>query len=226
MSFTVEAQAPIRNQQLIPLDVLPSEVQCHASKSCVFSQGDKPAGVFILRRGSVKLSVAASKAKAVILWVAQAGDMLALSEFLSGGVALATAETLEETEVCFVESQRLRQYLAKNPELLFKLAGHVSSSYQSACRRVALLGFCYSVSERVAQFLLGWLGSKPADKNQTSEFRLTPEDIAQIIGASRETVARTLADFRENGWAFVEDLRLVIKDREALQRVAAAQGNY
>lgn len=199
-----------------------AKTEVHPERTVLFRQGEIPSGVSVVRYGSVKLSMFSSKGRAVILRVAQQDDMLGLTEFLSGEPSIATAETLEKTGLGFVERQSLREHLLNDPAMVFRLAGQASSSYQFACRQIALFRFSDSVPERVAQFLLDWLVSRPTRRDDTAELRLTHEEIAQIIGTSRETVTRTLVTFRKNGWARISNLNLVVENRDALEKLAAS----
>ena len=128
--------------------------QYHGNRSVLFHQGERLGGVFILRRGTVKLSMTSSKGRAVILRIAQAGEILGLASVLSAEPCIATAETLEESEIAYVEREQFLGLLLHNPEAALSIACHACSNYQAACRQVSLLALCRSASERMAQFLL------------------------------------------------------------------------
>lgn len=195
--------------------------QHYRGRCVLFHQGERLAGVFILRWGTVKLSITSSKGRAVILRVAQAGEILGLSSVLSGEPCFATAETLEDSEVAFVDREHFLSLLLHNPELALSVACHACSNYENACRQVSLLALCRSASERMAQFLLNWASSKAARGTSPIALRLTHEEISQVAGTTRETVTRTLIDFRKRGWASLAASSLVIHDREAIEKLVA-----
>ncbi len=195
--------------------------QHHRSRSVLFHQGERLAGVFILRRGTVKISITSSKGRAVILRVALAGEILGLSSVLLGEPCFATAETLEESEVAFVDREHFLGLLLHNPEAALSIACHACANYENACRQVSLLALCRSASERMAQFLLNWASSKTNRGASPITLRLTHEEISQVAGTTRETVTRTLIDFRKRGWASLAASSLVIHDRAAIEKLVA-----
>ena len=196
-------------------------IQHYPSRSVLFHQGEQPTGVFILRRGSVKLSVTSSKGRAVILRIAGPGEMLALSSVLCGDPCIATAETLEETEVAYVERVQFLLMLMHNPEAALSVAMQACTNYKNACRQISLLALCRSASERIAQFILNWSAPKMFRDSQPVWLGLTHEEISQVAGTTRETVTRTLMDFRRKGWASLAASRLAVQDREALEKLVA-----
>ena len=170
-------------------------------RSILFHQGEQAQGVFIVKRGSVKLSMTSSKGRAVILRVAGAGEILGLSSVLSGEPFIATAETLEETEIAYVDREQFLQVLLHNPEAALSVALHACANYKNACRQISLLGLCRSASERLAQFVLNWASPRAYRDGAPLWLGLTHEEISQVAGTTRETVTRTLMDFRKKGWA-------------------------
>jgi len=196
-------------------------IQYYPNRTVLFRQGEQPVGVFILRRGAVKLSITSSKGRAVILRIAGPGEMLGLSSVLTGEPCLATAEALEDTEVAYVERDQFLLLLLHNPEAALSVALHACSNYKNACRQISLLALCRSASERLAQFLLNWSTSKVFRDTQPGWLGLTHEEISQVAGTTRETVTRTLMDFRKKGWASLASSRLAIQDKEALEKLVA-----
>jgi CRP/FNR family cyclic AMP-dependent transcriptional regulator len=188
-------------------------------RSVLFREGEPPVGIFIVKRGTVKLFMTSSKGRAVILRIARAGEILGLSSVLSGDPYLATAETLEDTEVSYVEREPFLETLTRNPQAALSVAHQACAIYKDACRQVSLLGLCRSASERLAQFLLNWTAPRIYRDAPSVWLGLTHEEISQIAGTTRETVTRTLIDFRKRGWAALASSHLVIQDREALEKL-------
>jgi len=196
-------------------------LQFYPSRSVLFHQGTRPQGVFIVKRGTVKLTMTSGKGRVVILRLASIGEILALSSALSGEPCIATAEALEDTEVAYVDREQFLRVLLHNPEAALSVALHACANYKTACRQISLLGLCRSASERLAQFLLNWTSNKPFRDGPPVWLGLTHEEISQVAGTTRETVTRTLMDFRKKGWASLASSNLVIKDREAMEKLVA-----
>ncbi len=79
---------------------------------------------------------------------------------LSGDACIATAETLEETEVAYIDREQFVLTLLHNPEAALSVAVQACANYKSACRQISLLALCRSASERLAQFILNWSAPK------------------------------------------------------------------
>jgi CRP/FNR family transcriptional regulator len=193
--------------------------QCYPSHSTLFHQGEQLAGVFLLKRGSVKLSMTSKKGRAVILRLVRAGEILGLSSVLSEEPSMTTAQAFEDSEVAYVEREPFLRLLADSPEAALSVARHAYENYRAACQQVRLLALCRSASERLAQFLLNWASSRAHRTATSVALPLTHEEISQAAGTSRETVTRTLIDFRKKGWASVAASHLRVEDREALEEL-------
>ena len=195
--------------------------QYYPNKSVIFREGESPTGVFMLTNGAVKLSITSSKGRAAILRVARPGDILGLSSVITGEPYLATAETLEETEVAYVERAQFMEFLRCSPEAALCVASQACANYRIACEQIGLLSLCRSASERMARFLLNWAASRGYRDTSPVRLGLTHEEISQIAGTTRETVTRTLTDFRKHGWVSLAEAKLVIQDRQALEKLVA-----
>jgi CRP/FNR family transcriptional regulator, cyclic AMP receptor protein len=189
----------------------------------LFVEEEAPRGVYLLCKGRVKLSMTASDGKTLILRIVKAGDVLGLNATVSGQPYAATAETLEPCQVNFLRREDFLAFLRTHPEAALAAARQMSSSYQAACQQIRSLGLTHSAPEKLARFLLQWSTRGQATKQGIRvPLTLTHEEISQIIGTSRETVTRTLGQFRNNQWAVVRGSSLVIQDKAALEHFAAA----
>ncbi|HEX8766110.1 MAG TPA: helix-turn-helix domain-containing protein, partial [Candidatus Acidoferrum sp.] len=85
------------------------------------------------------------------------------------------------------------------------------------------IGLSQSVTERLAKFLLDWVSNGPLAKDQLRvTLALTHEEIAQLIGASRETVTRTLSEFKRQRAIELHGSTLILKNKVALESLVAA----
>jgi CRP/FNR family transcriptional regulator, cyclic AMP receptor protein len=134
-----------------------------------------------------------------------------------------TVETLEPCQVNFVKREDFLRFLAEHAEASIVAAQQLSGSYHAACEQIRALGLSQSASEKLARFLLNWSG-KGQQTGQGIRVRLalTHEEIAQTIGSSRETVTRTLGDFKSKQFAMLKGSTLVIQNKAALERFVSA----
>jgi len=167
--------------------------------------------------------MSSSEGKMVTLRTAKPGDVLGLHAVVSGKPYEATAETLGPCQVNFVRRDDFLQFLQENPEASIHAARELSSSYQSACEQIRSLALTHSASGKLAKFLLDSSGNEH-EKQQGIRVRLTMthEEIGQIIGMTRETVTRTLGEFKNKHFVVQNRSLLRIQNRAALEHFVAA----
>src|SRR2546426_12111428 len=131
--------------------------------------------------------------------MAQAGDALGLSAVISGTPYEVTAETAGPCQVNFIEREAMMRMLEKNGEIGLHSAQALSKEFQSAYRDIHELVLARSSAGKLARLLLSWTtGREEAEDAREIRVRsvLTHEEMAQMIGSSRETVTRLLSELR------------------------------
>jgi len=189
--------------------------------SVLFVEGQNPRGMFILCSGRVNLSTTSRDGKILILKTAQAGEALGLSAAISGLGYETTAETATPCQVNFVERKYLLEMLQASSEVGLHTSQCLSHAFHSAYRDVRDLVLTRSSAGKLAKLLLA---QSPNPDLTASEVRvhsfMTHEEMAQRIGASRETVTRLLSDLRRRRLIHFDGPTLVIHDRNALEALA------
>jgi CRP/FNR family transcriptional regulator, cyclic AMP receptor protein len=189
----------------------------------LFGEGEKPHGVYLLRQGNAKLFLSSSEGKTVILRLASPGEILGLNAVISGKPYAATAEVSRPCQVDFVRREEFVRFLGEHPDACMKAAQVLSESYRTACAQIRTLGLSSSALEKLARLLLELSAAGEETKQGTRvKLALTHEEIAQIIGTSRETVTRTLAQFRTKRLAALHGSTLLIRNKAALEDFVAA----
>jgi CRP/FNR family transcriptional regulator, cyclic AMP receptor protein len=184
----------------------------------LFVEGETPRGVFLLCHGRAKLSTSSATGKTVILRIAEPGEVLGLTATVSGRGYEATAETLEPCEASFISRQNFLDFLRRVPEAALNAAQELSRHYHCACREVRSLGLSASAPAKMARVLLQFATQAPGHND--FHMRLTHEEISQIIGTSRETVTRVLADFKKRKVVRIKGAHVVIDNRAELETLA------
>jgi CRP/FNR family transcriptional regulator len=101
-----------------------------------------------------------------------------------------------------------------------RVVQQLGETYHSAISEMRTIGLSHSAGEKLARFLLEWASNYPEEKGQVRiELTLTHEEMAQMIGSSRETVTRRLTDFRKKQLLEVTGSTLVIKNKAALESI-------
>jgi len=189
--------------------------------SLLFMEKQDGRGVFVLCEGEVKLSISSSEGKTLILRVAKAGEILGLMAGMAGTPYEVTAETIRPCQVAFVRREDFQRFVAKHPEASQGVAKQMTMQYQAACEQLRTVGLSTSAHEKLARLILGW----SADSIQTKEgtrirMPLTHEEIAEFVGITRETVTRTLSDFKVRHLVAIQGSTMTIPNRAALESYA------
>jgi CRP/FNR family transcriptional regulator, cyclic AMP receptor protein len=189
----------------------------------LFVEGQSPRGVYVICNGRVKLTTTSREGKTLILRIAQPGEVLGLHGTVSGDPYELTAETLQPCQLDFVKRDEFLHFLETHGDACLRAAQHLSEDCQNAYEMIRSLGLSHSVSEKLARLLLEWANDgEPTSEGIRIKIALTHEEIAQLIGTSRETVTRLLGEFREKQLAHLRGSTLLIKDKAGLERLIGA----
>lgn len=189
----------------------------------LFVEGQGPRGVYIVCSGRVKLSTTSRDGKTLILRIAEAGEVLGLHAAVSGKPYELTAETLQPSQLDFIRREEFLKFLEHHGDACLHAAQHLSENCQNAYEMIRSLGLSHSVSEKLARLLLEWAADGDTTKDGIRiKVSLTHEEIAQLIGTSRETVTRVLSEFREKQLAQLRGSTLLIRDKAGLEKLIGA----
>jgi CRP/FNR family cyclic AMP-dependent transcriptional regulator len=186
----------------------------------LFIEGQLPRGVFILCSGKAKLSTSSSDGKTIILKIAEPGEVLGLSATISNRPYEVTVELMEPTQANFIHREDFLKFLKDHGEAALQVAEQLSRNYHSAYQEIRTLGLSTSASEKFARLLLEWSADavKSPHPNQL-KLTLTHEEIAEMIGTSRETVSRLFSDFKKKQLLQLKGSTLTIRNKPALERM-------
>jgi CRP/FNR family transcriptional regulator, cyclic AMP receptor protein len=219
---------PVREEHLfcnLPLPTLQklNEIKSTAvypKSAMLFIEGQLPRGVFVLCTGRAKLSTSSTEGKTVILNLAEAGDVLGLNATISNKPYELTAEMVEPGQANFIPRDALLQFLRENGEIALRVAEQLSRNYYSAFEEVRMLGPATSPSEKLAKLVLSWSAgtAKSADPSHI-KLTLTHEEIAEMIGTTRETVSRLFSEFKKKQLLQLKGATLIIRNKPALEKM-------
>ena len=189
----------------------------------LFVEGQAPRGVYIVCSGRVKLSTSSREGKTLILRIAQGGEVLGLHATVSGRPYELTAETLQPCQLDFIKRDDFLAFLRTHGDACLNAAKHLSDNCNDAYEMIRSLGLSHSVSEKMARLLLEWASDGEATKDGIRvKVSLTHEEMAQLIGTSRETVTRVLGEFRDRELAQLRGSTLLIRNKPGLERLVGA----
>jgi CRP/FNR family transcriptional regulator, cyclic AMP receptor protein len=184
----------------------------------LFVEGQPSRGVFILCNGHVKLSTSSADGKTLILRIAEPGDLLGLPATISGRAYEVTADVIEPTQANFIGHTDFLSFLRDHGDAALRVAQDLSETYQSAFAEMRTIGLSRSVGEKLARFLLDWSANHKSDDGSVKfNLTLTHEEIAQMIGTSRETVTRLFSEFKKKNLLQVKGSSVTLSDLPGLK---------
>jgi len=190
----------------------------------LFVEGEAPRGLFVISSGRAKLSTSSPEGKKIILRLAERGQVVGLAGTISGKPYAVTAESLEEIQANFIPRQPFLQFLREHGEAALRVAQLLGEVVHATYDDVRTLGLSRSAEEKLASFLLSWMDQHGPKRGEARvSLTLTHEEIAEMIGATRETVTRLLTDFRKRQLIQVEGSNLVIQNRAGLEGLIRSQ---
>lgn len=192
----------------------------YPSGAVLFIEGQQPRGVFVLCTGKVKLSTSSSEGKTVITKISDAGDVLGLNATISNHSYEVTAEMIEPGQANFIPRDALLRFLREHGEVALRVAQQLSSNYYTAYEEIRMLGLTSSPGEKFAKLLLSWYPEKEQANGQAQiKLTLTHEEIAEMIGTTRETVSRLFSEFKKKRLLEAKGSTLILRSKLALQKM-------
>ena len=189
----------------------------------LFVEGQTPRGVFILCSGRVKLSTTSADGKSLIVRIAEPGEVLGLPATVTRKPYELTAEVIEPAQANFIARQDFLTFLREHGEAALRVAQQLGETYHSAIAEMRTIGLSHSAGEKLARFLLDLSANHGDEKGDIRvTLTLTHEEIAQMIGTSRETVTRLFTVFKKRQLLQVKGSILIIKDKAGLENVVSS----
>ena len=187
----------------------------------LFNEGDDGDQLYVVTEGKVKLGRTSPDGRENLLAILGPGQMFGELSFFDPGPRSATATAVTDVELKSLGHATLSPVLNAHPDVAHALLNQLAGRLRRTNEVVGDLVFS-DVPGRVAKALLDLasLFGRRADDGVHVNHDLTQEELAQLVGASRETVNKALADFASRGWLRLEPRSVVILDLERLQRRA------
>ena len=187
----------------------------------LFAEGDAGDRLYVIVEGKIKLGRTSGDGRDNLVAVLGPGEMFGELSLFDPGPRTATASALTDARLQELAHDDLRPWLTGRPEVASQLLRALAQRLRRTNESLADLVFS-DVPGRVAKALLD-LSQRfdvPAEDGLHVTHDLTQEELAQLVGASRETVNKALADFASRGWVRLEARAVVIRDAERLARRA------
>jgi CRP/FNR family transcriptional regulator, cyclic AMP receptor protein len=204
---------------LADLELATSAISLPAQTS-LFTQGEDAQCLYLTCSGYLKLTAGRPEDRHMIVRVAGPGSMLGLYAVLSHGVYEVNAESLTPAQLRPVDGERFLSFLRNHKEVRLDAVQWICQEYRFALQDACRIALAENATARVARLLID-LAHQIGEHTEYGEYRfpllLTHEELASMARTTRETVTRTLGQFRKDGWISIEESIITLHNPGKLQ---------
>jgi CRP/FNR family cyclic AMP-dependent transcriptional regulator len=200
--------------------LLANMVSVKISKGTIlFAEGDGGDQLYVIAEGKLKLGTSSGDGRENLLSILGPGEMFGELSLFDPGPRTSTATAVTDAKLLSLGQEKLLPWLVENPKVSLQLLASLAQRLRRTNEAVGDLVFS-DVPGRVAKALID-LGERFGKKTEEGLFvhhDLTQEELAQLVGASRETVNKALADFAGRNWLKLDGRAVLITDFERLSK--------
>jgi CRP-like cAMP-binding protein len=200
--------------------LLANMVSVKISKGTIlFAEGDGGDQLYVIAEGKLKLGTSSGDGRENLLSILGPGEMFGELSLFDPGPRTSTATAVTDAKLLSLGQEKLLPWLVENPKVALQLLARLAQRLRRTNEAVGDLVFS-DVPGRVAKALID-LGERFGKKTEEGLFvhhDLTQEELAQLVGASRETVNKALADFAGRNWLKLDGRAVLITDFERLSK--------
>ena len=204
---------------LADLELATSTISLPA-QAALFSQGEDARCLYLICGGYLKLTAGHPNDRQMIVRVAGPGSMLGLYAVLSHGVYEVSAESLTAAQLRPVERERFLNFLRSHKEAQMRAVQCICQEYRFALQDACRISLAETVAARLGRLLLELghqIGEEKGEGGLHFPLLLTHEEMASMACTTRETVTRTLGQFRKEGWITIEGSVVTLHQPERLE---------
>jgi CRP-like cAMP-binding protein len=191
------------------------------AKEMVYSPDSSRAVMFVLKKGKVRIFKLSPDGKMITLAILKEGDVFGAMSMVKTRSSGAYAQTLEDSYICAIKQEDLSRELKEMPELALRLIETINQKLAEAEDRIEDLVF-RDVPGRIAAVLLKLAEQFGKNENQKVriDFKITHQELAEMVGATRETITVVLNDFKDEGLIEISEKHITILDLQTLKEWA------
>ena len=190
-----------------------------AKGSILFKEGDDGEHLYVIVEGKIKLGTSSGDGRENLLSILGPGEMFGELSLFDPGPRTSSATAVTDAKVLSLSHGKVIPWLKQNPDVALQLLARLAQRLRRTNEAVGDLVFS-DVPGRVAKALidLGDRFGKTSAEGLLVNHDLTQEELAQLVGASRETVNKALADFAGRGWLKLDGRSVLITDVDRLSK--------
>ncbi|OIO36675.1 MAG: hypothetical protein AUJ74_01075 [Candidatus Omnitrophica bacterium CG1_02_44_16] len=187
-------------------------------KEIIYTPEDEGGVMFILKKGRVKVFKRSADGKMITLAILKDGDIFGAMSEINTGASGAYAETLEDSYICSIRQQDFYKLVQGTPKVAMGIIRKINQKLQDAEDRIADLVF-RDVPGRIASVLLKLAErfGKDSPSGTQISFKITHQELADMVGTTRETATVILNELKEDEVLLIEDKHITVIDEKALK---------
>ena len=178
----------------------------------IFTPGDYFDYLFVVNKGRVKISKTSAMGKEQILRILEPGEFMGELSLFKNSVLTNSAEAIETTEICIIESSKIRDLIMQRPEIALKFLQKYTERIEQSEALIEQIGLM-DVEQRIANYLLSEI-DRNNTKNTGNEYEITlPVSkgvLASMLGTTQETLSRKLSVLQDSGFIKLKGHRKIV----------------
>lgn len=189
----------------------------YKKKQVLYSEGNQANSLFFVVKGKVKTYKTNQDARDYITGLHKEGDFIGYMNLLEDSTYADSAAAMEDCELCVIPKQEFFALIYSNPTIAEKFIKLLCHDLKEGEERLLQLAY-NSVRKRVAESLL-MVYDQYVKNDEATAIPISRDDLASIVGASKETVIRTLSDFKDEGLISASGSNVVIAEVKKLRNL-------
>lgn len=185
-------------------------VKTYPKNYYVFSEGDPSDSFYVVEKGKVNVGINDEEGREVILSMLGPGEYFGEMALLDGEPRCAYVMTKEQTRLLIISKRDFEKLINSNTGIMLNLLKGLQKRLREANRRIESLALM-DVYGRVARLLTQIAGVREDEVVITD--KMTHQEIANMVGASREMVSRVLKELTNEGYISIHQKRITLRKK-------------
>ena len=179
----------------------------------LYYDGDQPLGIYLILDGAIKTAKRSEDGRELMTGLFRTDDYLGVSALLLEQAFTETAEAMEDSAICMLQKDSVISLLNRFPDLGSQFIRILSNDIRDKEEQLLALAY-HSVRKRLSGILV-----RLCTQGQLTEFKISRDELASMVGIASETVSRTLTDFKDEGLIDKKGSMIYIQDLARLQKM-------
>jgi CheY-like chemotaxis protein/CRP-like cAMP-binding protein len=192
------------------------EVRKYPRKSIIFEEGQYPKWLFYIQKGKTKCVVSNEEGKEFITSICSEGDFIGFAPMINETRYRESAYAFDDCELVLLSRDEFFEILYKHHEVVLKLMDMLALRITQQNHKLISLAY-NSVRRKVADALITMY--EKYEQNGRASFSILRDDLAAMTGTAKETVIRTLSDFKDDGYIKLENNVITIEEVKLLRSI-------